>query len=158
MRFEYKYFFKRRLRGFLGGSPNPLAQIFDRVWFLYRRWYISSSLGYKYYKRTMLFLKNEIPSYWRVDARYFLSRNIYLMVVEPYFYADARPGADENFGEFWFSLTSDLREIIELAELTAKERERKYVSATSVAVALGQLAPNLKLTSLQIWGPGEQDD
>lgn len=98
-------------------------------------------------------LLRTIPSTWRSDARYFLARNIYEMVIAPYLYADGPSYADVDELEIWPLIKDDIRDISRVAEDLAADRKRDYVSATTVVMALGRLAPDLRTTSLQIWGP-----
>ena len=97
----------------------------------------------------------QIPRRWRSDARYFLAKNVIDMVVEPYndIGDEPRGPVREEISEL---LREDVKKLVRHSEQIAKERERSYVSATSVAIALGRLAPELKTTSLQIWGPTDE--
>jgi hypothetical protein len=103
-------------------------------------------------------LLNRIPIEWRSDARFFLANNMVEMIVKPYYNAkiDRRPLPP--YPQAWNLVFDDLEKLISVSEQVAAERNRSYVSATSVAVALGQLAEKLLTTSLQIWGPGTDDD
>ncbi|MFN7106773.1 MAG: hypothetical protein ACK4MY_00995 [Brevundimonas sp.] len=93
------------------------------------------------------FILRSIPVYWRSDARYFLFSNLMDMVVRPV--AAVRPqDRDSLFGY----LEADIGKIREMSEDIAGLRGRDYVSATSVSMALGRLAPDLATTALQIWG------
>jgi hypothetical protein len=102
----------------------------------------------------MAFVLAQIPESWRPDARYFLARNIELMVLAP-LRAVKRTGvaAVPALEEVFPVVSRDIMRIVALSEATSARRDREYVSATSVAVALGQLAPDLESTSFQIWGP-----
>ena len=95
-----------------------------------------------------------IPSHWRSDARFFLAKNIEQMVVLPFYSGNKiQRDYDLRLTDAWPLIEEDVNTIVDAAQLEADQREREYVSATTVAVALGQLAPFLKTTSLQIWGP-----
>jgi hypothetical protein len=97
-------------------------------------------------------LLSRIPKQWRSDARYFLASNMLNMVVFPY---DEVEGPDVDLlpgGKAWELIFNDLLELIQKSESTARERDRSYVSATSVAIALGEMSENLRTTSLRIWG------
>ncbi len=59
---------------------------------------------------------------------------------------------------FEATLFDDLGLIGMRAAEIAKERGRAYVSATTVAMALGDLAENLKINAFQIWGPKDDDE
>ena len=101
------------------------------------------------------FIKDLTPEYWRDDARLFLTLNLIGMVVAPY--VQAHPSGSPKLGELLPVLEKDVEAIRRRADRFAAERGRSYVSATSVSMALGELAPDLATTSLQIWGPGEPD-
>lgn len=90
---------------------------------------------------------------WRVDGVYFLLASANAMIVQPY----TRVAADRpvEATPLWGLLHEDFQRIATRAEQVAEQRGRPYVSATSVTIALGQLADNLATTSLQIWGPEE---
>lgn len=95
---------------------------------------------------------------WRVDAVYFLASNIDGMIVHPY--TTVRKVSVNRFfrSKEWDLVQHDIYAIVREAERVAQERERGYVSGTSVAVALGNLASELQSTGLQIWGPSEKSD
>ncbi len=93
----------------------------------------------------------EVPQDWRSDARFFLINNMIEMVIAPYEYASRQsllPTRDAAA-----LVHADLRTLVKLSEEEARKRDRPYVSATSVAIALGRVADRLETTSLQIWGP-----
>jgi len=91
---------------------------------------------------------------WRSDARYFLVLNVYTMVLHPLLTVREIWNREEMLkSEQWGLLTQDVATIAKRSERIAERRGKRSISATSVAMALGQLAPNLKTTSLQIWGP-----
>jgi hypothetical protein len=92
-----------------------------------------------------------IPENWRSDAQVFLLSNILTMVVAPFMSASPSGALLET--SLWSPLREDVATIVERAEAVSRDRERGYVSATSVAIAVGQLAPELLTTGLQIWGP-----
>jgi hypothetical protein len=60
--------------------------------------------------------------------------------------------------EEWQLVSADVRSVAERSAMISRDRERGYVSATSVAVALGQMSEDLATTSLQIWGPSSDKD
>ena len=94
-----------------------------------------------------------IPKNWRADARFFLASNMLNMVVFPY---DQVEGPDIELlpdGRVWELIFRDLSDLIEQSEAVSRNRDRGYVSATSVAIALGGMAEKLRTTSLRIWGP-----
>lgn len=93
----------------------------------------------------------QLPKDWRSDARYFLISNVVHMVVAPVQTVEGLAGVLRT--EFRGALEADLHQIVRRAEIVAKERGRSYVSATSVSIALGQVAEKLETSSLQIWGP-----
>lgn len=95
----------------------------------------------------------KIPSHWRSDARFFLANNMLEMVALPYDAIDGPDGALAADGSVGQLIVKDWDMLIETSNQVAKERDRGYVSATSVAIALGRAAANLATTSLQIWGP-----
>lgn len=98
-------------------------------------------------------LLSRIPIDWRSDARYFLASNMLSMVILPY---DQVEGPDIELlpgGMAWEMAFSDLSDLIARTEEIARRRGRGYVSATSVAVALGDMVEGLRTTSLRIWGP-----
>ncbi len=74
------------------------------------------------------------------------------MAIEPYYYA--REYEDRSVSEeaFLSALEADVNSLIALSESLSKERERSYVSSTSVAIAIGKLAPELRTSSFQFWG------
>jgi hypothetical protein len=91
---------------------------------------------------------------WRSDAIYFLASNISSMVLQPYARAAGIRSVHQLLNsEAWDAIQRDVEAIAGLANEVAVERDRDYVSATSVAVALGRLAPSLRTTALHIWGP-----
>jgi len=92
-----------------------------------------------------------IPDHWRSDAQVFLLSSIVNMVVAPFM--SVNPSRSLQDTPLWPPLREDVATLIERAEAISRDRERDYVSATSVAIALGQLAPSLQTTGLQIWGP-----
>jgi hypothetical protein len=96
------------------------------------------------------FVARQVPEYWRPDARVFLIANLMHMVVNPILSVPG-PIADGLLP----LLAEDIAAIRALSEAIASQRGRDYVSATSVAIALGQLAPDLATTALQVWGPEE---
>lgn len=100
-------------------------------------------------------VKDLTPKYWRDDARLFLTVNLIVMVVAPY--VQAHPSDSRPSVELLPLLEKDIEAVRRRADRFAVERGRSYVSATSVSMALGELAPDLATTSLQIWGPGEPD-
>lgn len=95
---------------------------------------------------------DRIPQSWRADASYFLTKNIELMITRPFFQSGPPP-FPVNSVNLQTLVELDVDRIIAAAEEEARLRGRPYVSATSVARALGRLADNLETTSLQIWGP-----
>ena len=96
------------------------------------------------------FVAQQVPDHWRPDARMFLISNLMNMVVDPVLQVPG-PTADGLFP----LLAQDIAAIRVLSEAISAQRGRGYVSATSVAIALGQLAPDLATTALQVWGPEE---
>lgn len=116
---------------------------------------------------------------WEPDARYFLIYNLHLMLIapiesrhsgfrlgqrtsrfgEPVSTGDGDVQASEKFDEdaFLIDLAADIDHIISASNEIAKSRDRSYVSSTSVAVALGRLAPELRTSRWQVWGPRESD-
>lgn len=93
-----------------------------------------------------------IPDQWRSDAKFFLIGNVNAMVVAPYMTVNTVEGPLST-STIWRDLSDDVRNIVARAGQIALRRGRAYVSGTSVAMALGELAPHLKVTSFQIWGP-----
>lgn len=98
-----------------------------------------------------------IPEDWRSDARFFLAENVSVMVVQPYLSAfhHIEQGAPDVDGMSAFRelLFIDLDKIIGRSRSVAAERNRPYVSASSVTVALADLVEDLGTISLRIWGP-----
>ena len=91
---------------------------------------------------------------WRVDASYFLIWNLYLMIFDPLKTVRGMPGFGEVIQSDDASLIiQDVEFIRSNAEGVSRSRGRDYVSATSVAIALGGIAEELQTTKLQIWGP-----
>jgi hypothetical protein len=150
MRPEYERYFRdltdydiefRSSRGFSFGRPiEPFAR------------------GGYYPRSLVVNLLELIPENWRSDARFYLANNMIEMVLEPYARVSQRPAALMPDGDVWPLITDDIKQIVDQAEKIALQRDRQYVSATSVAIALGKLAENLKTTSLQIWGPGDEEE
>ena len=102
---------------------------------------------------TVLALAQEIPNRgWRPDARYFLARNMYEMIIRPY-RSVKRTRTIGSQLDIWPLVQEDLLDVISLSEKIAESRGRGYVSSTSVLIALGEMAENLRTSSLQIWGP-----
>lgn len=99
---------------------------------------------------------NDIPRNWRQDAKFFLLLNVMELVVKPYISHHLQM-SDDEYANFRELVLNDLNRIVETSQAIAKERNKSYTSATSVAVALGRLAPDLKTTSLQVWGPKENE-
>lgn len=101
-------------------------------------------------------LLENIPKSWRSDARYYMALTFITMVVLPYDEVDGRNGAFTVRSDVWKGIKKDLEKVIARAEEIARDRDRGYVSATSVAIAIGELAHSETLfsLSLQIWGPG----
>ena len=97
---------------------------------------------------------------WREDAYYFLFYTVFIMLLAPLRgVGDPRyPGPFTLDGEVVFApeleeaLRSDLLMVAELARIVAKERGREYISSTSVAMALGRVAGELKTSGFRIWG------
>ena len=96
------------------------------------------------------FVAENVPQHWRPDAQLFLISNLMIMVVEPVIAA-----RNVEADDFVPLLLQDIAAIIALSEVISAQRDREYISATSVAMALGQLAPELATTALQVWGPDE---
>ena len=96
------------------------------------------------------FVAQNVPQHWRPDAQLFLISNLMNMVVEPVI--EVRRVEAEDLVPL---LLQDIAAIIALSEAISAQRDREYISATSVAVALGQLAPQLATTALRVWGPDE---
>jgi hypothetical protein len=90
----------------------------------------------------------------RADAAHFLTLNAIGMVIEPIFLAHggSLPGSVNN-APLAETLRADIDKICWRAHEIAKARGRTYISATSVAIALGELADSLAITAFQIWGP-----
>ena len=101
---------------------------------------------------------SQIPKNWRDDAKYFLTTNVEMMVVFPYLSVNESGKAIAQDDRLWSLITEDIDRIKARAEEVAKDRGRSYVSATSVAKAIGELVESLATTSLQIWGPADEDD
>ena len=95
---------------------------------------------------------------WRSDAYYFLIYNAYMMIIAPTKQRRRRP---QDFLELGISerlanlLKEDLRLVADTAERIAKMRNREFVTSTSVSIALGEVAEELKTSEFQIWGPDE---
>ena len=91
---------------------------------------------------------------WRSDALYFFSLNVYLMLLHPLKAVNHRPNLNillqSDEGEL---IRQDIELIKSRAEDVSIARERSYVSATSVVIALGEVVEDLQSTSFQIWGP-----
>jgi hypothetical protein len=108
------------------------------------------------FERPVSDLFDLIPKNWRSDARFFLAINMIEMVLQPVAEV-SRSEILRPDDEFWPLITADIKQLVERAEQIAEKRGRRYVSGTSVAIALGQLAEKLKTTSLQIWGPDDDE-
>lgn len=111
------------------------------------------------------------PEYWRSDASYLLISTLHSMVMAPLSEANAEEmereiGDSEGYdipeqldgmpigqGMIIEALSADIESIIQLSDAIARSRGRDYVSSTSVVMALGLLAPELRMSSFQIWGP-----
>ena len=91
---------------------------------------------------------------WRSDAVYFLAWSLYVMILEPLRSVQGFKSIQSvrHFKD-WQLIQEDIGIIVNKAEKVSGERDRDYVSATSVAIALGAVAEHLRTTSLQIWGP-----
>lgn len=119
------------------------------------------ALRYRQLERSSYFrfsdeLFDRIPRRWRSDARYFLAKNVIDMILEPYDEIGKEPRGPDRSEEISELVLRDVDDLVRHSEQISKERGRRYVSATSVAIALGRLAPELKTTSLQIWGPADE--
>lgn len=99
---------------------------------------------------------DRIPEEWRADAKFFLASNMLEMVLAPYDAVERRADALFPGDAVWKLIIEDLDALIARSEEISKSRGRSYVSSTSVAVALGELAEKLQTNSLQIWGPSEE--
>ncbi len=82
---------------------------------------------------------------WRSDALYFFTFNIYLMVLHPLKTVNHRPNLNNllhsDDGEL---IRQDIELIKSRSEYVSRARERQYVSATSVAIALGEVVEELR--------------
>jgi hypothetical protein len=95
-----------------------------------------------------------LPPQWREDARYFLDLNVNLMVVTPYMLVNKIDPSQLRDTDLWRPLLDDFRLVTSSSEMVASRRGRDYVSATSVVMAMTEVADNLSTLSLRIWGPG----
>ncbi len=99
------------------------------------------------------FIPDEMALPLRVDATYFLMTNFYLMAILPITTVKYAGNLRAMIAENAPIITEDVQLVLEAAEDVAQEREAQEISSTSCAIALGQVAGDLKLGSVQIWGP-----
>jgi len=106
------------------------------------------------------------------DAKYFLIYNVHFMLIAPLqakkrsFRLRPRPidldisyehQYRQDYYMFERDLAADIDNIVAHAKGIARYRDRTYVSSTSVAMALGELAPELKTARWQVWGPRREE-
>lgn len=152
---EYRRFFERRTNGRAG-----MPRVTKKRIAIYNSWI-------------------DDAKEWEPDARYFLIYNLHLMLIAPIqsqhsgFQLQARPPflSDSPFEgdgpfegrerfdaeQFLADLAADVDQIIREADDIARSRDRRYVSSTSVAMALGKLAPEMRTARWQVWGPREDE-
>jgi uncharacterized membrane protein YccC len=94
---------------------------------------------------------------WRADAIYFLLLNLDELVARPTQAVPVRRDPT-RLSPLSAAIQRDMGEIVRRAEAIARERSRNYVSATSAAIALGELSESLMTTAFQIWGPDPVDE
>jgi hypothetical protein len=139
MKREYEGYFALRYRHLMGPYFARWSRGPDFYYFIYED------------------LLDRIPSSWRADARFFLASNMLEMVIAPYDAVQGRSSGRIEDESVRSMIHQDLQSIVERSEEVSKRRDRRYVSSTSVAVALGELAESLKTNSLQIWGPDDSE-
>lgn len=105
------------------------------------------------------------PPSWRSDAHAFMISNLHNMLLAPLAEAGGAASPTDTYvfrqtidpSELYEALRADIGAIVALSAAISQVRNRDYVSATTVAIALGQLAPTLRTTSFQVWGPRTQE-
>lgn len=140
MKKEYEEYFDEAYQ-FSEVFPFPPFKLFDTDFRVIRK-IVSENTG------------KERPLIWRSDARLFLAVNFYHMVVAPYSHV-SRPRLYLD-NELTKIIKIDVEEICYIAEATAQERGKNYVSGSSVLVAVGKIVDYLKVTEMQFWGVQEQ--
>lgn len=105
---------------------------------------------------------------WEPDAEYFLLYNIYMMLIAPMkrrygnkvYFQQVRIdmgeyGNSEDDASIYFddALRHDVKLIRKHAEEISRRRDKPYISSTTAAIALGEVAEKLKTGSFQVWGP-----
>ena len=91
---------------------------------------------------------------WRSDAKYFLAYNSMFILFEPVITA-GEPGIEPE--KVANAFREDVELIDEVAQSIAREREKDYISSTTMAIAMGQVALELRTASFQIWGPNDDE-
>ena len=95
---------------------------------------------------------------WREDAYYFLIYNIHMMLIAPLRKQSGNQWARINNMNIQRMIRDDVDLIARTANRVSYKRRSRYVSSTSIAVALGLVADELKTSAVQVWGPKEKKD
>jgi len=92
--------------------------------------------------------------FWRSDAYYYLYFNALHMLFGPLSVVEPQKLFE---AEIRSAFKRDVISIAGRAKVIAKQRGRKYISSTTIAIALGQIAEELETISFQVWGPTLED-
>lgn len=116
----------------------------------------AESDDYRDIVRTVEVAEKQLGMKFRADATYFIASSLVDSVMKPLSTARAQGNAllsgiasDTVIRDF---VQNDVLTIASSSADAAKEREKDYVSATSVIAALSDVYPGLKLADAKLWG------